>query len=294
MDITMGLPTFHAHGREIELAWHRKIDQGPWNGLATWERFTYPVGWALVVQLAAAAAMTERVRLWTDIAALPPRNPVLFAKEIATIDVLSGGRVTLGVAIGAHDEDYLAVGSELGRKRQRMDEHVAIMRSIWAQEPPVEGHLPVGPGPVQPGGIPLIAGVSGPKALARAAQWADGVSDPKQSMHFDGEYLVAQRERVIQAWKEAGRVEQPHFSAPVYFALGPNAKDQLAQHLWDYCRVWGEDDAREYAATSPHHGAAGLLALVDGARAAGLDDLKLIPTTADPAEIDRARDVLGI
>jgi alkanesulfonate monooxygenase SsuD/methylene tetrahydromethanopterin reductase-like flavin-dependent oxidoreductase (luciferase family) len=301
MHITMGLPTFLPHGRDEELAWYRKIDEGPWHGLATWDRLLYPCGWSVIPQLAAAAAMTERVRLWTDIVALPPRNAVLFAKDIATIDVLSGGRLTLGVGIGAWDEDYIAIGSDLHRKRQRMDEHVELMRKVWAQEPPVNGHHhhPVGPAPLQKGGIPLVAGVSGPKSLARVARWAIGVSDPSHSLHFDTEKLAAQRERVAQAWKEARRPDPPHFSTPVWFALGSNPKDQLTEHVIDF---WGRgvDEVLPDAVVTRADqgtlmcGAAGLLHAVNGAREAGLDELRLIPTTADPDEIDRARDVLGI
>ncbi|OHT91140.1 LLM class flavin-dependent oxidoreductase [Mycobacterium syngnathidarum] len=300
MHITMGLPTLFPHGRETELLWYRKIDDGPWDGLATYERLLYPDSWSVVPQLAAAAAMTERVRLWTDVVALPMRNPVLFAKDLATIDVLSGGRLTLGVGIGAWDEDYLAVGAALDRKRQRMDEAVLVLRKVWAQEPPIEGHHPVGPAPVQVGGVPLVAGVVGPKALARAAQWAVGVSDPAHSLHFDAEALAAQRERVTQAWQSAGRTEKPHFSAPVWFALGPDPENQLREHVRDF---WHQDVAVTGPAasylTAPtagtlNCGASGLLAAVNGAREAGLDELRLVPTTADPDEIDRAREVLGI
>jgi alkanesulfonate monooxygenase SsuD/methylene tetrahydromethanopterin reductase-like flavin-dependent oxidoreductase (luciferase family) len=300
MHITMGLPTLFPHGRETELSWYRKIDEGPWHGLATYERVLYPDSWSVVPQLAAAAAMTERVRLWTDVITLPMRNPVLFAKDLATIDVLSGGRLTLGVGIGAWDEDYIAVGSSLDRKRQRMDESVAAMRKVWAQEPPVEGHHPAGPAPAQIGGIPLVAGVIGPKALARAAKWAVGVSDPAHSLHFDAEALAAQRQRVTEAWQAAGRTEQPHFSAPIWFALGSDPQNQLREHVQDF---WEQEvavtgPASSYltapAAGTLNCGASGLLAAVNGAREAGLDELRLVPTTADPDEIDRAREVLGI
>jgi alkanesulfonate monooxygenase SsuD/methylene tetrahydromethanopterin reductase-like flavin-dependent oxidoreductase (luciferase family) len=299
MHITMGLPTFLPHGRETELAWYRKIDEGPWHGLATWDRLLYPGGWSVVPQLAAAAAMTERVRLWTDVVGLPWREPVLFAKDLATIDLLSGGRLTLGVGIGAWDEDYAAVGSPLDRKRQRMDDHVATMRRVWAQEPVIEGHHPVGPAPAQADGIPLVAGVSGPKALARVAKWAHGVSDPSHSLHFQGEVLAAQRERVVEAWKAAGRSEPPHFSTPVWFALGPDPLAQLTEHVVEF---WGrspDDVPSDSFITAPNAGTlncgpAGLRNAVDEAREAGLDELRLIPTTADPDEIDRAREVLGI
>ncbi|STZ43937.1 F420-dependent methylene-tetrahydromethanopterin reductase [Mycolicibacterium gilvum] len=298
--ISMGLPTLFPHGRETELAWYRKIDEGPWDGLVTYERLLYPHSWSVVPQLAAAAAVTERVRLWTDVVTLPMRNPVMFAKDMATIDVLSGGRLTLGVGIGAWDEDYVAAGSPTDRKRQRMDAAVATMRKVWAQEPPVEGHHPVGPTPVQAAGIPLLAGVVGPKALARAAKWAVGVSDPANSLHFDAENLAAQRERVAQAWQAAGRTDKPHFSTPIWFALGPDPETQLRDHVrefWDQ-EVVATGPAGSYLTDATtgmlNFGPSALLTAVNGAREAGLDELRLIPTTADPDEIDRARDVLGI
>lgn len=300
MHISMGLPTLFPHRRETELAWYRKIDEGPWDGLVTYERVLYPDSWSVVPQLAAAAAVTERVRLWTDVVALPMRNPVLFAKDLATIDVLSGGRLTLGVGIGAWDEDYVAVGSAVDRKRQRMDKAVAAMRNVWSQEPPVVGHHPVGPAPVQVGGIPLVAGVIGPKALARAARWAVGVSDPAHSLHFDAEALAAQRERVVQAWRAAGRTEQPHFSAPIWFALGHDPENQLREHVQDFwvqdLDLNGTESSYLTASTAGtlNCGAARLVAAVRGAREAGLDEIRLVPTTADPYEIDRAREVLGI
>ncbi|KUI06240.1 hypothetical protein AU190_12640 [Mycolicibacterium acapulense] len=149
------------------------------------------------------------------------------------------------------------------------------MRSVWAQEPPVEGHFPVGPAPTQSGGIPLVAGVIGPKALARAAQWAVGVTDPAHSLHFDAEALAAQRERVIAAWQAAGRTDRPHFSAPVWFALGPDPEHQLREHVKDF---WDEEvgavgDDVSYLTTpgtgTMNCGASGLLAAVNGAREAG-------------------------
>ena len=294
MKISMGLPTLLPHGRNEELTWYRKIDEGPWDGLAISDGVVTPYGWALSVQLAAAAAMTERVRLWTAINTLPLRNAVLFAKELATIDVLSGGRVTLGVGIGSQNEDYLAVGGELSQRRQRMDQHVATMRKIWAQEPPVPGHYPVGPKPLQSGGIPFVAGVMGPKSIARAAKWAMGVIDGGNTIIFNAEGLSAQKELVTQVWRDEGRKETPHFSTYVFFALGTNAKEQLAKYVFNLSLPFGEDNARMAAETSTNYGAATLREAVESARSIGLNDIILMPTTADPSEIDRARDALGL
>lgn len=292
MHITMSLPTCSPRSRDVEIAWYRNIDEGPWDGLATFDRAVYPSSWALTVQLAAAAAMTERVRLWSGIAILPVRNAALFAKEVATIDVLSGGRLTLGVGIGAHDVEYTATGGVLEQRRQRMDAQVETMQKIWAQVPPVEGHYPIGPAPVQTGGIPIIAGVEGPKAIARAAKWATGVMEGSHAMHFDPERVGEQRQRVVQGWKEAGRTDTPHFSSSVFFALGDDPQSQLTEFLADFLKPYGVDSA--FLKTSTSYGADNLRAAVAGARAAGVDDLMLLPTTADPNEITRAREALGI
>ena len=138
------------------------------------ERITYP-SHDLTVELAGAAALTERVRLVSTIVILPAHDAVAVAKQMASVDVLSGGRLTVGVGVGGREHDYQAIGAPFDRRWQRMDEQVATMRRIWAGEPPFEGADPVGPPPVQPGGPPIIAGVMGPKAIARAAHWADGV-----------------------------------------------------------------------------------------------------------------------
>lgn len=289
----MGLPTLLPHGRDEELAWYRRIDEGPWRSLSTLDRLTFP-SWGLTVQLAAAAAVTSRVRLRTDVACLPARNAVAFAKELATIDALSGGRLTVGVGIGGHAEDLLAVGSRLERRFQTLDRQVAAMRDVWAQIPPVAGHLPPGPEPLQPGGPPLVAGVGGPKALARAARWASGVSYPNAIVHVDAAELEAQRARIVHAWSDAGRDTAPRFSACTWFALGPNAEEQLRGHVWAFMRVFGEDRARSMVGAAQGFGPAALRAAVAAGRDGGLDELFLVPTTADPDELDRAREALGV
>ncbi|HEY7053075.1 MAG TPA: hypothetical protein VH496_13215 [Mycobacterium sp.] len=126
------------------------------------------------------------------------------------------------------------------------------------------------------------------------------MSDPAHSLHFDAEALAAQRERVVEAWQAAGRTERPHFSAPVWFALGPDPENQLQEHVKDFWhQEVGAIGTESSYLTAPgagtlNCGASGLLAAVNGARKAGLDELRLIPSTADPDEIDRAREVLGI
>ncbi|HXY93463.1 MAG TPA: LLM class flavin-dependent oxidoreductase, partial [Acidimicrobiia bacterium] len=174
MNLSMTLPTMLPHTRADFLSWCRGVDASPvWTSLAVPERITY-TSHDLTVQLAGAAAVTERVRLWSTIVILPAHDAVAVAKQMASIDVMSAGRLTVGVGIGGREHDYRAVDAPFARRFPRMDEQVATMRRIWSGEPPFEGADPVGPPPVQPGGPPLIAGVFGPKGIARAARWAAG------------------------------------------------------------------------------------------------------------------------
>ena len=226
MQIAMTLPTMLAHDRADTLAWCRAIDEGPWSSLAVPERITYPShNW--VVELSAAAALTERVRLWTTIVVAPSHDAVDMAKQLASIDRLSDGRLTAGIGVGGREHDYRAIGGSFERRWARMDEQVATMRRIWAGEPPFEGADPVGPPPVQDGGPPFVAGVMGPKALARAARWAVGVDDGGTVFGIDPVAVAASFDRVRQAWADAGRTDAPHLSTSLWYALGDGADERL-------------------------------------------------------------------
>jgi alkanesulfonate monooxygenase SsuD/methylene tetrahydromethanopterin reductase-like flavin-dependent oxidoreductase (luciferase family) len=288
----MTLPTMLPHGRDEAIAWCRAVDEGPWSSLAVPERITF-TSHDCVVQLGAAAALTERVRLWSTIVILPAHDAVAVAKQMASLDVLSNGRLTVGVGVGGREHDYRAISASMARRWQRMDEQVATMRRIWRGTPPFDGADPVGPPPVQPGGPPVVAGVMGPKAIARAAQWADGVDG---AFTLDGNHaaMASAFSSVRDAWRDAGRAEPPHLSSSIWYALGPDADDRLRAYAYDYMKVFGDDIAKwsadNVACTTPES----LQAAIDNAREAGADEYFLVPTTADPAELDRTRDALGI
>ena len=243
----MTLPTMVPHGRDDVIGWSQGIDAGPWSSLAVPERITYP-SHSMVVQLAAAAALTERVRLWTTIVVLPSHNAVEVAKQMASVDQLSNGRLTLGVGVGGREHDYLAIGGSYARRWSRMDEQVAEMRRIWAGEPPFPGADPVGPPPVQAGGPPIIAGALGPKAIGRAARWADGV-DGAWTLDGDEATVRTAFDAIDAAWRAAGRNDAPHLSTSIWYALGPDAETQLRQYAYDYLKIFGEE-AGQYGAQS--------------------------------------------
>jgi alkanesulfonate monooxygenase SsuD/methylene tetrahydromethanopterin reductase-like flavin-dependent oxidoreductase (luciferase family) len=292
MHIAMTLPTMLPHGRTEVLEWCRRVDEGPWSSLAVPERITFP-SHSMIVQLSAAAALTERVRLWTTIVVLPAHDAVEVAKQMASVDRLSDGRLTLGVGVGGREHDYRAIGAPFGRRWQRMDEQVAEMRRIWSGEPPFEGADPVGPPPVQPGGPPLIAGSLGPKSVARAARWADGV-DGAWTLDGDEATVRSAFDVVESAWKDAGRTEKPHLSTSIWYALGDGAEDRLRRYAYDYLRIFGEEAGKFGAQAVACFTPEALRQAVDNIRAAGADELFLVPTTVDPAELDRTREALDI
>jgi probable F420-dependent oxidoreductase len=131
--------------------------------------------------LSYAAAVTTRITLATGVLLLPEHNPVLAAKQAATLDVLSGGRFTLGIGIGWSAEEFAALGIPFARRGERAAEYVAAMRTLWADDvASFRGEFTsfeavrVNPRPVRGRRIPVIAGGNSDAALRRAAAFADG------------------------------------------------------------------------------------------------------------------------
>ena len=291
MDIGLTLPSFvRGTDRATIFEWCRHIDDGPFSSLAVGERIAY---WShdLVTTLAFAAAATERVRLESTVVVLPSHEPVRLAKQAATIDVLSGGRLTLGVGVGGREQDYLAVGAPFTRRFARLDEQVATMRAVWAGEIAVEGVPPIGPEPVQPGGPPLWTAAMGPKSLARSARWADGLAG--FDLAPDPEGVDRQFRAVEAAWRAAGRTEVPTLTTSTWFALGDGAEDRLHSYAFEYLSTFGPDAAKAMAGLTRLKDPGAIRDAVSALADVGCDEFVLVPTTADLTEIDRLRDALG-
>lgn len=134
-----------------------------------------------LLALSFAAAATTTIGLATGILLLPEHNPVVAAKQAATLDVLSAGRLTLGVGIGWSSEEFAALGVPFPRRAQRTAEYVAAMRALWADDPAsFTGEFTrfdsvrVNPKPVRDGSIPIVLGGNSDASLARVATFADG------------------------------------------------------------------------------------------------------------------------
>ena len=134
-----------------------------------------------LLALTFAAAATSRIDLATGVLLLPEHNPVLAAKQAATVDVLSGGRLTLGIGIGWSAEEFAALGIPFARRGQRAAEYVAAMRTIWLHDIASFGGefasfdaIRVNPKPVRDRRIPVAIGGNSDAALRRVAAFGDG------------------------------------------------------------------------------------------------------------------------
>jgi len=281
MEVGVGLPAaVPGAGGELILEWARWADRGPFASLGVLDRVAYD-NYDPLLSLAAAAAVTTRPRLVTMVVIAPLRGPALLAKEAASLDALSGGRLTLGVALGARHEDYDVTGTDHRDRGRRFDEQLAYLREAWE-----DGRI--GPPPCQPGGPELVVGGSGGRAFARMARYADGY------VHGGGppRAFASAASKAWAAWTDAGRPGRARLWGQAYFALGDRPEtDRGAAYLRDYYAFTGPFAERVAAGnlTSPQL----VKDLVRGYEEAGCDHLVLLPTVAELAQLERLAEVLA-
>jgi len=285
MDLGIGLPSTipAATGADV-LAWARAADDAGFASVGTIDRVVYG-NHETIPTMAAAAAVTSRVRLTTSIMIAPFRgNGALLAKQLATVDSIANGRLTVGIAVGGRDDDYTATGTDFAGRGAAFDAQLAEMRDVWGGAPRGTAG-PIGPRPVQAGGPPLLIGGTGAAAIRRAvamgAGWIAGGG---------GAPLFSQgAERVRAAWTDAGRDGAPRLAALGYFALGPDAGELAAGYLHDYYGFLG-DYAKmvvEGALTTED----AVRRAVAGFADAGCDELILFPCSPDLDQLRRLADL---
>lgn len=271
--------------------WAQAIDAGPFSSLCWGERiaFTNPDSLTL---LGAMAAWTNRVRLVTTVIVPQLHHPVMLAKGLATGDMLSGGRLTVGIGVGGRHEDYNAVGADPQTQTMRaMAERVAVMKRVWAGERVTESVLPVGPTPVQCGGPSLHVGTVGPKTVRSAAAWADGMAGTTLDLDVGKQNELFDVART--AWAEAGK-PAPHLATSFWFAFGPaeQARDQVHRHLRRYMNWIPAEYVNAMAPTTGWSGNEDeLVAVLKKFAEVGTDEVHLIPTNSDIEQLHRAADV---
>jgi len=279
MRVGVGLPaTIPGTEPGLIVKWARRAEEGPFSSLGVLDRMVYDCYEPLTV-LAAAAAVTSHVRLATTVIIGPLRNTAVLAKEAATIDALSGGRLTLGLAVGARTEDYEAAGVSPRARGKRLSEQLLALRSYWENEA-------IGPKPAQPNGPELLVGGLSDQVFARVARYADGY------VHGGGPPKAFARaaSKTRAAWTDAGRPGQPRLWGQGYFALG-DAAEAGTDYLRDYYAFTGPF-AEKIAAgllTTPQ----AIVQFIRGYEEAGCDELVLFPAVSDIGQLDRLADVIS-
>jgi alkanesulfonate monooxygenase SsuD/methylene tetrahydromethanopterin reductase-like flavin-dependent oxidoreductase (luciferase family) len=265
MDVGIGLPnTIPGTDGRLLVEWARRADAGPFSTLGVLDRLAYDAIDPFAA-LAAAAGVTERVGLATMIAIGPLRNTALLVRQAASVDALSGGRFTLGLAVGARLDDYEAAGVEHRGRGARLSEQLAALR---------DGHeLRL-----------LVGGMTGP-AFARMARYADGYA------HNGGPPRAFARAAAsaLAAWSDLGRPGRPLLWGQGYFALGD--EDAGAAYLRDYYAFTGP--FAEKIAAGNLTSARAIRDFVRGYEEAGCDQLILFPTVADAEQLERLAEVLA-
>jgi alkanesulfonate monooxygenase SsuD/methylene tetrahydromethanopterin reductase-like flavin-dependent oxidoreductase (luciferase family) len=283
VDVGIGLPsTIPGVGRDEVLAWARRAEERGFSCLGTLDRLVYD-NFEPLVTLAAAAAVTERIRLATTILIAPFRmNGALLAKQAASIDRLSNGRLVLGVAVGGRQDDFDASGADFGARGREFDAMLAQFEAIWAGESFGTA------GAIGPRGRPtLIIGGSADVAFARAARYGDGwIMGGGPADRFAGGAAKAR-----EAWQAAGRDGAPRTMALGYFALGERAEEAANTYLRDYYAFAGE--YADIVAAGALKDAASVRERIEAFAAAGCDELVLFPCSPDLAQVDLLADAIG-
>jgi len=274
MDIGIGLPNaVRGVDRRGIVDWAQRAEEAGFSSLGTIDRIAY-ANYESLISLAAAAAVTERIRLVTDILIAPLRvNTTLFAKQTATIDALSGGRLTLGLAVGRRPDDYELSGVDFHSRGRRFERQLGELRETWAGDA-------VGPDPANGQRPALLIGGTADVAFRRAAEYADGWTmgggTPDQ--------LSGALEKLRDAWSAAARDGQPRTMALFYFALGDDAEQRARESLGDYYSFLG--DYAEQIVQSTAKDADTLKSYLGAFEQAGADEVICFPASADPAQVE--------
>ena len=290
MDVGVALPQMtQGLDRATVEGWCAAIDAGPFSSISAGESITYDNNDGFTL-CSAAAALTERVRVFLNAVILPWHSPALVATQLASIDVLSGGRLDVALGVGVREQDFAAVGVPMDGRFGRLDRGAAELRRLWAGEEAAGGGV-VGPAPLQPGGPPLLSTATHERSLGRAAHWADGVSG--FSLESDVAEVADAFRMTRAAWSAAGRAEPPRLLTGTYVCLGPDAEATLHAFARRYLAVFGERAASAMASRLTNHTEEALRAFLRGVRDEGAEECILIPATNDAALVDRLADVVA-
>ena len=284
MKIGVGLPNTipGATGPEL-ITWARRAEELGFSTLATIGRLVFPTFEELQA-LTAAAAVTERIGLFTNVAIGPVYDKAFLAKTAAGLDQISEGRFVLGLASGWRDEDYRVAGKEYAGRGKQLDEMIEYMQRAWRGEIVDGATKGLTPTPTNGESVPLAIGGHTPVSFARAAKygigWTAGGAAPDD--------VKAMNEATTEAWTAAGREGKPKLWSLMYYALGEGGRETATTYLGDYYGDMGVGMAQQIPADADQ-----VRGTVAAYEAAGSDEFILNPVSSDLRQLDMLAEALG-
>jgi alkanesulfonate monooxygenase SsuD/methylene tetrahydromethanopterin reductase-like flavin-dependent oxidoreductase (luciferase family) len=277
MNIGIGLPaaTKGVTGEAL-VEWARRSEHYPYSALGVIDRIVFR-NYDSLIALSAAAAVTSRVRLVTAVLLSPLRtNTALLAKQAATVDNLSGGRLVLGLGVGIREDDFTISEADYHRRGRFFDKQLDEMRRIW------DAGTKIGPIPIRRGGPELLIGGRSDPAIRRAARlgvgWTQGTGGTEEFSRC--------RDVLLRFWSEYGRAGRPPLQSVVYYALGESAEEDADEQLRSYYNFRElRPDAKpaEDANLTP----AAIKKTIESYEAQGCDELIFFPCSPRLDQIER-------
>jgi alkanesulfonate monooxygenase SsuD/methylene tetrahydromethanopterin reductase-like flavin-dependent oxidoreductase (luciferase family) len=283
MRLGIGLPNTLGYelDRRLLLDWARLADEAGFHVAGTIDKPNFD-SWDPLTTIAAAAGVTERILLATTILQLPNRNEVLVAKQAAVIDRVSGGRLVLGVAQGAREDDYEVFGAAFRGRSERFERQIGRIREVWAgaraatREEGVLGPVPVQDAP------PIWVGASTPAAVERAIRVGDGFLFGTAGPARMAQAVPGLRDAFAAAGKPAATI-----AGLAYVAVGDDPAKALREAAHHVHRYYGPELWMPVEQLI-HHGPAEKIAEeVAAYDQAGLDVLILFPEIADLRQVEQ-------
>jgi alkanesulfonate monooxygenase SsuD/methylene tetrahydromethanopterin reductase-like flavin-dependent oxidoreductase (luciferase family) len=284
--IGIGLPsTLLDVPGHLPVEWARRAEERGFSSLATIDRVAYP-SYDSLTALTAAAAVTDRIGLLTNVLLEPAYSPVLVAKVTCAVDQLSGGRLTLGMGVGGRPDDFALTGRSFHDRGRRFDADLELLHQAWAGEPVAGSQFPVGP-PTTRGRVPVLVGGRPELAAPRALRWGAGFTIGGAPP----ELAAGPIQQFRALWQEGGGEGAPRIVVLTYYSLGEEHTEESLRNLRSYYGFlgeWAEGLARATPRTPE--------AVAERAAAfeeLGVDELVFDPTVADLDQVDRLADVVG-
>ncbi len=281
MKVGVGLPNAvpGTSGEQL-VEFARRADQRGFSSLGTIDRVVYG-NYEPLAALAAAAVVTERIGLLTSVMLGPLRlNAVQTAKQALSINALSGGRLTLGIGVGARGDDFEASGVEYEDTGSKMEEMLGYLTGAFENEQI---------GPRVAGAPRILIGGHVEASFRRAAKYGEGwIAGGAPPDHY-AEMVAA----VKEAWSDAGRDGEPQLAGLAYYSLGSDGEENANSYLNDYYAFLGEETAQMIAGSAATNAetARGYLSAFEDA---GCGELILFPCSADPEQADLLAEAAGL